>query len=120
MNSQGAARLVALLMHSRDQAHVYHLMTRSYAQHKALGKYYEAISDLLDDYAEAYMGAYGRLRRIQLNKRHLSDPRKATTYFRSLLARIRKLRLPKDSELRNIQDEIVGLIRKTLYMLSLK
>jgi hypothetical protein len=35
-----ADRLVALLMHSRNQAHTYHLLTNSYAQHKALGKYY--------------------------------------------------------------------------------
>ena len=53
-------------MNSRTQAHVFHLTTNSYAQHKALGKYYDAISDLLDAYAEAYMGSYGRLRKIRL------------------------------------------------------
>ena len=121
MNSQGAARLVALLMHSRDQAHVYHLMTRSYAQHKALGKYYEKITELFDDYAEAYMGKYGRLRSVNVNKRFAKDPRKARMYFKSLLARVYALRsLSKDSYLRNIYDEIVALIRSTLYMLSLR
>jgi len=115
-----ASAFVGILMNSRTQAHVFHLTTNSYAQHKALGKYYDAISDLLDAYAEAYMGSYGRLRKIQLNKRHMSDPRKATAYFRGLLARIRKMKLPKDSYLRNIQDEITALIRKTIYMLSLK
>ncbi len=29
-----------MLMNSRNQAHVFHLSTKSYAQHKALQKYY--------------------------------------------------------------------------------
>ncbi len=119
-NRQGAARLVALLMHSRDQAHVYHLLTRSYAQHKALGKYYEKIVELFDDYAEAYMGRYGRFRAFSVNSRLNRDPRKAALYFRQLNAKIRALKTPSDSYLRNILDEIKALIRKTQYMLTLK
>ena len=120
MNSQGAARLVALLMHSRDQAHVYHLMTRSYAQHKALGKYYEKITELFDDYAEAYMSKYGRFRAFSVNSRLNRDPRKAALYFRKLNSKIRTLKTPTDSYLRNILDEIKALVRKTQYMLTLK
>ena len=118
--SQGAARLVALLMHSRDQAHVYHLMTRSYAQHKALGKYYEKITELFDDYSEAYMGKYGRFRAFSVNSRLNRDPRKAALYFRKLNSKIRTLKTPTDSYLRNILDEIKALVRKTQYMLTLK
>jgi len=123
VRSKGMAanRYVGILMNSREQAHAFHLMTNSYAQHKALQAYYEGIVPLLDDWAEAYMGKYGRLKRITVNKRFLRDPKKARQYFRSLLGRIRTLRLPKgDSYLKNIQDEIVALIRQTMYMLSLK
>lgn len=115
-----ADRLVALLMHSRDQAHVYHLLTNSYAQHKALGKYYEKITDLLDDYAEAYMGRYGRFRKFSVNSRLNKDPRKSPVYFKSLVAKIRRLRLPRDPYLKNIMDEIIAHIRKTQYMLTLR
>ncbi|NBX51649.1 hypothetical protein EBT25_17375, partial [bacterium] len=59
-----ATKFVAMLMNSRNQAHTFHLTTSSYAQHKALEKYYEKIVELLDDYAEAYMGKYGRIKRI--------------------------------------------------------
>jgi len=115
-----ANRYVGMLMNSREQAHVFHLTTNSFAQHKALQQYYEGIVPLLDSWAEAYMGRYGRLKRITMNKRYMSDPKKAKMYFRSLLARIRLVKLPKDTYLKNIQDEIIALIRSTIYMLSLK
>jgi hypothetical protein len=75
---------------------------------------------LLDAYAEAYMGKYGgRMSNIQLNSRFIKDPTKAPAYFAALLKRVKKLKLPKDTYLRNIQDEIVALIRQTQYVLSL-
>jgi hypothetical protein len=107
-------------MNSREQAHAFHLTTNSYAQHKAFQAYYEGIVPLLDSWAEAYMGKYGRLKRVTLNKRYMTDPKKARAYFKSLIARIRLVKLPKDSYLKNIQDEIVALIRSTMYMLTLK
>jgi len=109
-----------MLMNSREQAHAFHLTTNSYAQHKALQAYYEGIVPLLDSWAEAYMGKYGRLKRVTLNKRYMTDPKKARAYFKSLIARIRLVKLPKDSYLKNIQDEIIALIRSTMYMLTLK
>jgi hypothetical protein len=67
------------------------------------------------------MGKYGRLRRVSLNKRFMKDPTKAKAYFKSLLTRVRGIRLPRgDTYLKNIQDEIIALIRSTLYMLTLK
>ena len=95
MTSRNVQRYIALLMESRNQAHAYHLTTTSYAMHKALRKYYEGIVPLFDSYAEAYMGKYGRLRKVTLNKRTVKDPRKAKLYFKYLLAKIRSLRLPK-------------------------
>lgn len=116
-----ANRYVGMLMNSRTQAHAFHLMTNSFAQHKALQAYYEGIVPLLDAWAEAYMGKYGRLRRVSVNKRFMKDPSKAKAYFKSLLTRVRAVRLPRgDTYLKNIQDEITALIRSTIYMLSLK
>ena len=116
-----ASRFVGALMNSRTQAHAFHLTTPSFAEHKALQAYYEGIVPLLDSWAEAYMGKYGRLRRITMNKRFMRDPRKAKDYFKKLLARVKAVKLPKgDTYLKNIQDEIVALIRQTIYMLSLK
>jgi len=116
-----ANRYVGALMNSREQAHIFHLTTNSFAQHKALQSYYEGIVPLLDAWAEAYMGKYGRLRRVSINRRFMKDPAKARPYFKALLARVKAIKLPKgDTYLKNIQDEILALIRQTMYMLSLK
>ena len=115
-----AHAFIAMLMNSRTQTHYFHLQTTSYAQHKALQKYYEGIVDLIDTYAEAYMGQYSRVKPVKLNRKFLRDPTKASVYFRSLLKRMKAMKLPKDTHLMNIQDEISALIRKTLYLLTLK
>ena len=115
MNGQ---KYVGLLMNSRTQAHAFHLTTNSFAQHKALQAYYEGIVPLFDSYAEAYMGKYGRFRRIIVGRRTIA--RNPKLYFRALLTQLRRMRLPRDSYLKNIQDEITALVRSTLYMLSLK
>jgi hypothetical protein len=111
MNGQ---KYVGLLMNSRTQAHAFHLTTNSFA----LQAYYEGIVPLFDSYAEAYMGKYGRFRRIIVGRRTIA--RNPKLYFRSLLTQLRRMRLPRDSYLKNIQDEITALVRSTLYMLSLK
>ena len=115
-----ASRYVGALLNSREQAHAFHLMTNSYAQHEALQSYYEGIVPLLDTWAEGYMGKYGRLPRVTSNKRFTQDPKKARSYFKTLLARVRRMKLPKDTYLRSVQDEITTLIRQTMYQLTLK
>ena len=51
--------LISLLFHSQVQAHIYHLQTDSYAQHKALNDYYDAIPDMIDSIVESFQGEYG-------------------------------------------------------------
>jgi hypothetical protein len=115
-----ASRYIGLLMRSREKAHIYHLTTKSFAEHKALQAYYEGIVPLLDSYAEAYMGKYGRLARFNVPRNSNRTSMSARAYFKGLLTRIRAIRLPRDTYLKNIQDEITALVRSTLYMLTLK
>jgi hypothetical protein len=41
--------LIERLFHARNAAHIAHWKTKSYAEHKALGHYYEDVIDQLDD-----------------------------------------------------------------------
>jgi len=114
-----AATLISALMHSRTQAHIFHLRTRSFAMHKALQAYYEAIVPLLDSYAEAYQGRYGLIRGYRIGPSINQNPMKARVYFKSLLNTVGKTKV-QDTYLKNIRDEIYALVYQTLYMLTLK
>ena len=58
-----AAELISLCFAARTQAHILHLTTRSYAQHTALGCFYDEIVGLADAFAETYIGEYGLIDR---------------------------------------------------------
>jgi hypothetical protein len=114
-----SATLVSALMHSRTQAHVFHLRTKSFATHKALQGYYEAIVPLLDTYAEAYQGRYGLIKGYRIGAPLNQNPLKAVAYFKRLLNIVAKTKV-RDTYLKNIRDEIYALVYQTLYMLSLR
>lgn len=122
MSSVG--KFVGILMSSREQAHVFHLTTKSFATHKALQAYYEAIVPLLDSYAETYMGKSRKTitgLAPHVNRKIYTDAKLARSYFLRLAKSIKSLKkLPRDPYLDNIRQEIDALIRQTLYMLSLK
>jgi hypothetical protein len=119
MSHKDAAEFVGVLLHSATATHFLHLQTASYASHKALGHYYENIVDLADKYAEAYQGHYGIIPLtdypdgIKVQK----DP---AQYANSLLTFVKGIRgdLPKDTDLQNIIDEIVGEISALVYKLE--
>ena len=53
---ENCALFVATLLHSATNTHFFHFTTDSYSRHKALQKYYEAIVDLTDSFAESHAG----------------------------------------------------------------
>ncbi len=120
--STDVGKYIGVLLSSREQAHVFHLLTTSYAEHKALQAYYEAIVPLIDTYAETYMGiSKKKIRGLgpHVNKRILTDERLIRPYFARLVRILKKLKLPKYQFLLNISQEIDALIRQTMYMLKL-
>jgi hypothetical protein len=119
MNTQIIAKFISLLLSSREQAHIFHLQTPSFAAHKALQEYYEGIVDLIDTYVESYQGRYGVLRGYMPTTTILEDD-SAASYFMGLQKFVDELReqLPQNGELNNTVDEISGLISSTIYKLK--
>ena len=113
------AKFLSTLFNSRDQAHIFHLQTSSYAAHKALNDYYDAIVGLVDDYAETFQGRYGIIRGYTPQKQYFEGD-EVVKYFTGLSTYIDSVRtsLPKDSELNNIVDEISALVNSTIYKLK--
>lgn len=116
---ESVAKFVSILFSSREQAHIFHLQTSSYAAHKALNGYYDDIVELIDSYVESYQGRYGILEGYQPATRFFEDD-SAVKYFEGLLMFVDKIRedLPQNGELNNTVDEIAGLISSTIYKLK--
>jgi hypothetical protein len=111
--------IIGTLFLARDLAHIGHLKTHSYAQHKALDDFYNGIIDLADTLTEAYQGRYRRLIDIQLSANEgdeaIVDKLDAQ---RDWLHSYRYEAIPKDeTALHNIIDEIEGLYMSTVYKL---
>ena len=115
-----AEKYISILMVSRNQAHIFHLVTKSFATHKALQSYYEQIVPLADAWSEAYIGKYGRFKMRNFPTNTMKSAKKPIVYFRALISKIKKLKLPRDPYLQSIQDDIMVLLQSTVYMLALK
>ncbi len=107
------------LMQSRNQAHIYHLQTSSYAAHKALETYYEDIVGLIDIIAEEYQGIYGVIRGYQMQNTIKEDD-KVISYFTNLAEFVEKHKsmLPDDPGIQNNIDTILTLVNTTCYKLK--
>jgi len=118
-------KTATILFHARQQAHFWHLDTKSYAEHKALNNFYEELLNLIDSLMETYLGKgkkvdFGQIR-MTFNK---YSREKMIEYFQKLaryIARAKKsMSGPNDGDIANIMDEILALINRTLYMFTLK
>jgi hypothetical protein len=114
------SKFLSELLSSREQAHILHLQTHSYAEHKALQKYYEGIVDLIDKYAETYQGKYEIIMGYKPVSKFLEGDKLAVGYFKNLENSISKMRthLPKDLDLENTYADILDLIHSTGYLLN--
>lgn len=54
--------LIQGLMFFQKQVHIWHLQTDSYAEHNALGEFYEAIEGCIDKLSESYIGIKGKFK----------------------------------------------------------
>ena len=112
------AGFVSVLLHSRTVTHIMHLRTRKFSVHKSLQKYYENIPDIVDSLVESYQGKYGILSSFpdQYEVRW-EDPIEYLEQMNQFVYSYRS-KLPQDTELQNIIDEIASLINTTLYRLK--
>jgi hypothetical protein len=114
------ADLIGHLFLARDVTHSVHLNTRSYAKHKALGKFYENIIGLADDLAEAYQGRHGLIGPITLHSAKKTN--NVIEFLEDSLKDVEDMRYKvcdkDDTAIQNIIDGIVDLYLSTLYKLK--
>ena len=112
-------KLVSCLFHSRTQVHIFHLQTKSFAEHQALGTYYDGIIDIVDGLIESYQGKYGIVMNYtNLPIKNYTDNTQVLSYFMQLGEVVDILRQDvQDSYLQNQIDNVSQLIESTKYKL---
>lgn len=118
--------LIIFFFTLRNNLYLYHLSTYSYPRHKAVGDLLDSFDSLIDKFLEIYFGKYGRPNnftntKIQLTK--LTDESgymELSVYINILNDTIPELVHPKDTDLLNIRDEMVGLLNNTKYLFELQ
>ena len=115
-----ANEFVGHLFLARDVAHSAHLGTTSYAEHKALQKFYEGIIPLADDFAEAYQGRHGLIGPIALASAQKSN--NVLDFLEKELKELEEMRYKvvskDDATLQNLLDAIFELYLSTIYKLK--
>lgn len=118
---------VDVMFHSADQTHLWHLQTKSYAMHMALGGYYDAIRAGADDIAEKLMGFNGK--RVNASGKTALVPFKDTaqvvSHLNSIGVYLKGLNneiLAADksaTHITNAIDTVRETVEKTKYLLTL-
>lgn len=121
MHGQNFSHTIAALFAIRDKAHALHLKTKSFAQHVALGEFYEKLVDLTDDLAETHMGKYGidtSDAQAQAGFDGGADAKEFIKRVTDWMQQEKQKLSPEDSFLVNIWDEITALAFRTRYKLE--
>ena len=112
--------MICHLWHSQTQAHVFHLGTKSYAEHKALQGFSDGIDTITDGLVESYQGKYGLLTNYKSYKNQsYKNKNQVLKYFTGLLSMIEEKRdCCDDSYIQNQIDTVQELIYSTMYKLK--
>lgn len=115
------------LLKLQNQLRILHWQTESYAEHKAFGKAYDDLDELIDELVEVYQGKRGRIKYdspVELNLVNYDEIsimdvlEQFQEYLEVTFTAI--VDPSKDTDLLNIRDAILGTINRLKYLLTLK
>ena len=110
----------------REQIKLYHWQTYQHARHMATDKYLESLDKHIDYFVEVSMGKYGRPKvtgaTATITLKNMTEKtaaiylNAARTYLQGTFS---KTINPKDTDLLNIRDEILGDLNQLAYLFTL-
>jgi hypothetical protein len=121
MDKSVIGEFIGTLLHSATITHFMHFKAQgegSYATHKALGKYYESIVELVDGLTEIIQGCYDTILDDYPNMfaNVIGNPLEYMTMLREYVKEKRQ-QMPQESNIQNEIDTIMSLIDTTCYKL---
>ena len=115
--------MVDKLLGLQNQLRMLHWGTNSYAEHKALGKAYEALDGLIDTFVETWMGVNGKKLgsfKLTISEYSLGSPEKLLNQAEEFFTKGLEEAVQSNTDLGNIRDEMLGVVNHTKYLLTLK
>lgn len=115
--------LLCEMLEASAQAKVFHWQTSSFAEHEAMGEFYNDFNSLMDKFIEAYQGCYGRIMvgcEMEVKPYTMEAPVAFLTELKDYISGDARMLVLGNSALANILDEINGLVGQTLYRLTFK
>ena len=118
--------IVPVLFRFRQQLHVYHWQTTSYARHKASDELLGSLTGFIDKFMEIYFGKYGRVafpEEVNIKIGNMSDENgmkfldEMIHYYIEVLPTYLDSR--NDTDLLNLRDEILGTTNQIKYLYTL-
>lgn len=117
--------VISPLIQFQQQLRIFHWQTDSYAAHEAFGGAYEDLDKLIDGFVEEYMGRFGRSKpttTFVIELKPLQSNNVVDFILNEFLIYLEDMNseIPKETNLLNIRDEMMGVVRKLQYLLTLK
>lgn len=107
------------------QTHAWHWQTKSYAQHEALGEFYECLSGIVDALAESYMGSGGEFTtriNVSFEPFELENSIDIIRRYKAELTNLESQLMSNPNSFHGVGDTVVDLIKacdKVLYKFTL-
>jgi hypothetical protein len=117
--------IILKLVQIQTQFKFLHWQTSSYSKHKAYGKIYDTLGDLIDTFVESMMGKYGRpqfeseFSIMFQDISYISIQKFMDGITEFLVAITDELDSKYDTDLLNLKDEMLSEINKLKYLLTL-
>lgn len=111
-------KLVAKVFATRNAAHLAHWRTKSYAQHVALGDFYDGLPGKIDTIVEMHQGAFGIIDAISPS---MASPSKIIDHIEGeaeWIAANRDDIAGDNAAIGNAVDDLHGLYLTTIYKLK--
>lgn len=120
------SKQIQFLFEIRNQIKLYHWQTYEHARHIATDKYLDSLDKHIDYFVEVSMGKYGRPRvtgaTATITLKNMTE-KAAAAYLNAarsyLQGTFSKTINPKDTDLLNIRDEILGDLNQLAYLFTL-
>jgi hypothetical protein len=111
-------QLISRVFYARNLAHYDHWRTKSYAQHKALGKFYEGVIDAIDALVEAYQGLNGLIGSIPSPTDTKGDSLKILKADAEWIEANHEEISGGNRAVANLIDNVTGIYLSTIYKLE--